>query len=36
MSKTLRAPKYHRHKPTGQAVVTLSGKDQSTVSARSK
>lgn len=27
MSKTLRVPKYRRHKPTGQAVVTLNGKD---------
>ena len=27
MSKTLRVPSYRRHKPTGQAVVTLSGKD---------
>ena len=27
MSKNRRVPKYRRHKPTGQAVVTLSGKD---------
>ena len=27
MPKLLRVPKYRRHKPTGQAVVTLSGKD---------
>jgi len=27
MSKTLRVPKYRCHKPTGQAVVTLNGKD---------
>jgi hypothetical protein len=27
MSKTLRVPKYRRHKPTGQAVVTLNSKD---------
>jgi integrase len=27
MSENRRVPKYRRHKPTGQAVVTLSGKD---------
>ena len=27
MPKSLRIPKYRRHKPTGQAVVTLNGKD---------
>ena len=27
MSNSLRVPKYRRHKPTGQAVVTLNGKD---------
>ena len=27
MSKASRVPKYRRHKPTGQAVVTLCGKD---------
>lgn len=27
MPKALRVPKYRHHKPTGQAVVTLSGKD---------
>ena len=27
MSKSLRVPSYRRHKPTGQAVVTLNGKD---------
>lgn len=27
MSKSLRVPKCRRHKPTGQAVVTLNGKD---------
>ena len=27
MLKNRRVPKYRRHKPTGQAVVTLSGKD---------
>jgi hypothetical protein len=27
MSKTLRVPQYRHRKPTGQAVVTLSGKD---------
>jgi hypothetical protein len=28
MPKTLRVPSYRRHKPTGQAVVTLNGKDR--------
>ena len=27
MPKTLRIPQYRCHKPTGQAVLTLSGKD---------
>jgi hypothetical protein len=27
MLTTLRVPSYRRHKPTGQAVVTLNGKD---------
>jgi hypothetical protein len=26
-SRVLRVPSYRRHKPTGQAVVTLNGKD---------
>ena len=27
MSKTIRVPSYRLHSPTGQAVVTLNGKD---------